>query len=478
MYRKKKQIGQLIVCFIDLAAVLLCLLAAGLLRYRTFATLFRKENIMALFGVVGILHIALYYIFNIYGTIYRRTRYQEIFLCIGYNLALTAAAILIGFAMKTEVFTSRLVFGYFFIFDSLVMCALHIVIRNRARIFHLNNSKFLVNLMIFADGQDIPEIVHRFRFTKETHWNIVGIVPLNHRELIKESDYPDIPILSVRGKDDYLDFATRHVVDEVFVQVQDNRSSSRFLKRLILEFEQMGVVVNLSLNVFNLNMNGSKQINTVEEYPVMTFTSQLFDYRMIVLKRIMDILGSVVGLILAFVIGILIAPALLIESPGPLIFRQKRVGVNGRIFNFYKFRSMYKDAEERKEELMSENEMNGPMFKIENDPRITKVGAFIRRTSIDELPQFFNVLKGDMSLVGTRPPTVDEYMQYTAEQKRRISFKPGITGLWQVSGRSNIRDFEEVVKLDLEYIDNWSIGLDVRIILKTIGIVIKRAGAK
>lgn len=192
----------------------------------------------------------------------------------------------------------------------------------------------------------------------------------------------------------------------------------------------------------------------------------------------MDIAGALVGLLITGVVGIFLAPVLLLESPGSLIFCQNRVGVNGRIFKFYKFRSMYVDAEERKKELMAQNEVQGLMFKMEHDPRITKVGAFIRKTSIDELPQFWNVLKGDMSLVGTRPPTVDEYEQYTGYQKRRISFRPGITGLWQISGRSDIKDFDEVVKLDLEYIDNWSLLLDLKIICKTILVVFKGSGAK
>ena len=152
--------------------------------------------------------------------------------------------------------------------------------------------------------------------------------------------------------------------------------------------------------------------------------------------------------------------------------------MNGRYFYIYKFRSMYKDAEERKKALMEKNEMKGLMFKMTDDPRITKVGKFIRKTSIDELPQFFNVLIGDMSLVGTRPPTVDEFKQYESYHKRRLSMKPGITGMWQVSGRSDIEDFEEVVKLDLQYIDNWSIGLDIKILFKTVGAVFKRGGAR
>ncbi|SEW42115.1 Sugar transferase involved in LPS biosynthesis (colanic, teichoic acid) [[Clostridium] fimetarium] len=154
----------------------------------------------------------------------------------------------------------------------------------------------------------------------------------------------------------------------------------------------------------------------------------------------------------------------------------KRVGKNGGIFNIYKFRSMYIDAEERKKELMVQNEMHGLMFKMKDDPRITKIGKFIRRTSIDELPQFLNILNGDMSLVGTRPPTVDEFNQYEVKHRRRMSIKPRLTGLWQVSGRNEIDDFDDVVKYNLEYIDNWSVGLDIKLMLKTLAVIVGRTG--
>ena len=144
----------------------------------------------------------------------------------------------------------------------------------------------------------------------------------------------------------------------------------------------------------------------------------------------------------------------------------------------YKFRTMCPDAEQKLKDLMEHNEKDGPVFKMKNDPRITRVGKFLRKTSIDELPQFFDVLRGDMSLVGTRPPTVDEYKQYESHHKRRLSMKPGITGLWQVSGRSNIEDFEEVVKLDVTYIDNWSLWNDVKILFKTVYVVFAGRGAK
>ena len=189
-----------------------------------------------------------------------------------------------------------------------------------------------------------------------------------------------------------------------------------------------------------------------------------------------DTVLSLIAFIILSPLLLITALAVKISSPGPVLFKQQRLGLHGKVFTIYKFRSMYKDAEERKKELESQNEMNGFMFKMKEDPRITKVGKFIRKTSIDELPQFYNVLKGDMSLVGTRPPTVDEFRQYESHQKRRLSAKPGITGLWQVSGRNEIKDFEDVVKLDVQYIDNWSIGLDIKIILKTIKVVFEKGG--
>ncbi|MCR5598676.1 MAG: sugar transferase [Lachnospiraceae bacterium] len=184
------------------------------------------------------------------------------------------------------------------------------------------------------------------------------------------------------------------------------------------------------------------------------------------------------GIIILLIFYPFVAIAIKLESKGPVIFKQERVGRSGRKFMMYKFRSMYVDAEERKKELYDKNEMEGLMFKMKDDPRITKVGRFLRKTSIDELPQFFNILKGDMSMVGTRPPTVDEYEKYNAHYRRRLSITPGLTGMWQVSGRSDITDFDEVVRLDLEYIDQWSLLLDCKILLQTVGVVLFGKGSK
>lgn len=198
-----------------------------------------------------------------------------------------------------------------------------------------------------------------------------------------------------------------------------------------------------------------------------------------IMKRALDIVGSIVGLAFCGILFLILGPMIKLDSPGPVIFAQTRIGKNGRKFRMYKFRSMYQDAEQRKQELLAKNEMNGLMFKMENDPRVTKVGRFIRKTSLDEFPQFWNVFKGDMSLVGTRPPTVGEFNQYNSYHKRRLSMKPGMTGLWQVSGRSDIKDFDEVVRLDCQYIDNWTVWGDIKIIVKTVMLAFKKDnGAK
>ena len=200
--------------------------------------------------------------------------------------------------------------------------------------------------------------------------------------------------------------------------------------------------------------------------------------RQLFIKRLMDIAGALVGLVFTLIAFIIFAPIIKLQSPGPVFFTQTRVGRNGRRFKLYKFRSMYADAEARKAELMKDNKMQGNMFKVENDPRIIPIGRFMRKYSIDELPQFFNVLKGDMSLVGTRPPTVDEFVLYEAHHRARLGIKPGITGLWQVSGRSDITDFEEIVSLDTAYISNWNLGMDIRILFKTVLVVLKGSGAE
>jgi lipopolysaccharide/colanic/teichoic acid biosynthesis glycosyltransferase len=193
------------------------------------------------------------------------------------------------------------------------------------------------------------------------------------------------------------------------------------------------------------------------------------------LKRLIDIVGALVGLSVTALVAIPVAIAIQRDDPGPIFYSQTRCGVKGQPFRIWKFRSMVIDADQRKH--LVENQAKGNIFKSKNDPRITRIGAFLRRTSLDELPQFWNVLKGDMSMVGTRPPTLDEVSKYKPHHWQRLSVKPGITGEWQANGRSNVVDFEDVVNLDLEYQKKWSIGYDLQLIFKTIWVVLNKHGA-
>jgi len=263
--------------------------------------------------------------------------------------------------------------------------------------------------------------------------------------------------------------------DEVFINTPN--IPQKEMRDIILGFEEMGITTHYNLELPSYG-KANTQFDDFLDYSVLTYSMNRTSYKRLLIKRGLDILGGIVGLILTGIITLFLAPAIKLDSKGPVFFSQTRIGKNGRRFKIYKFRSMYTDAEERKKELADKNEMNGLMFKMKDDPRITRVGAFIRKTSLDEFPQFLNVLKGEMSLVGTRPPTEEEFSKYNEHYRRRLSMTPGLTGLWQISGRSDITDFDEVVKLDLEYIDNWSLTEDFRIILKTVQVVLFGKGAK
>ena len=307
-------------------------------------------NIRTLCSIILVTHVAAFYFMKVYEGFFKRGRYRELLLSLKYNFILTAGATLLGFGLKSEVFVSRLVMGYFFVLNVLLVWLVHLFIRNWEKVFRWSHKKE-VNILIVTSGERLDEILDRFGRSKETLWNVAGIVLLG-KEKVPET-VQGIPVVSEK-EDAYLEYAVQHVVDEVFIQVNEMHEKENFLKNMILEFENMGVVVNLNLDLFDLGQIGEKRIYNLEQYHVIAFSSRLFDYRMVLAKRLIDIIGACVGLVITLVVGVILAPFLLLESPGPLIFKQKRVGVNGRVFEFYKFRSMYADAEERKKELMKQ----------------------------------------------------------------------------------------------------------------------------
>lgn len=331
------------------------------------------------------------------------------------------------------------------------------------------------SLLILTSMDMVEEVVENIRCNNYECFRIVGVTLL-------DADWTGKIIHGVKivaNKDTVAEYVCREWVDEVFV----NLPKSMPLPQALIDcFIDMGVTIHLKLIQMG-QLNGQIQhVERLGTYTVLTSSMNMASWRQLFFKRTMDIAGGIVGCILTSILFLFVAPWVFIQSPGPIFFSQIRIGRNGKKFKLYKFRSMYMDAEERKKELLSHNRVqNGMMFKIENDPRIiggvNGIGNFIRKYSIDEFPQFWNVLKGDMSLVGTRPPTLDEWEKYDLHHRARLSIKPGITGMWQVSGRSEITDFEEVVRLDREYIMKWSIGLDIKTLLKTVRIVLMKQGA-
>lgn len=294
-----------------------------------------------------------------------------------------------------------------------------------------------------------------------------------------------IPV--VADKKNVIEFTCGEWVDEVFIPPC---GESEYPDNLVEAFMEMGITVHTGITRAGSLPASRQQVEKIGAYTVITTSMNYADSSKLLVKRLMDIAGGLAGCLITLVITIIFGPLIYISSPGPIFFAQERIGRNGRKFKMYKFRSMYMDAEERKKELMAQNKISdGLMFKMDFDPRIignkilpdgrkkTGIGQFIRKTSLDEFPQFFNIFKGDMSLVGTRPPTLDEWEQYEPHHRARMAFRPGLTGMWQVSGRSNITDFEEVVKLDTKYINEWSLRLDVKILFQTVLSVFKSDGA-
>jgi len=264
-----------------------------------------------------------------------------------------------------------------------------------------------------------------------------------------------------------------HVIDEVVFAVTRERIDD--IEHAVQICEELGVDYRISLDILRFGQ-ASLRLGELDGIPTLAYARTPSDNLALGMKRAFDIVVS--GTVLALLSPVLlaVAAAIKLDSPGPVFFRQRRVGLNGRAFTMYKFRSMYVDAEARLEALRAHNEMDGPVFKMKNDPRITRLGRFVRRTSLDEFPQFINVLGGEMSVVGPRPPLPAEVRQYKPWQRRRLSMKPGITCIWQVSGRNDI-DFDHWMELDLEYIDHWSLKRDFEICLKTIPAVLSAKGA-
>ncbi len=419
-----------------------------------------------------------------YKNILKRSRYRELLSTFRYVAYVLFVDLGYLFAVHQIMLISRLHTGATIVMFFLMSFCVRELHKIRLLRMRANGHIGKRSILIITSSQLAAEVVESFKQNAGADLRLTGVVLMD----MASPDQRRIAGVPTLGRgDNILHQIGKMWVDEVFLYQPENMP---YPDELVESLLLMGITVHYCLSALNRNKYSMQEVEKIGGYKVLTNSLRIVSVRQMALKRAMDILGGIVGCILTGIFCIIIGPIIYIQSPGPIFFKQERVGQNGKTFQMYKFRSMYMDAEKRKKDLQEQNKVaDGMMFKVDDDPRIIGsekkdkngrprgIGNFIRNTSIDEFPQFWNVLKGEMSLVGTRPPTLDEWNKYDLHHRVRMSIKPGITGLWQISGRSNIVDFEEVVRLDREYIQNWSLELDIQILMKTISVVLRHEGA-
>lgn len=460
MLQNKQRIQNIILFITDFAGLLLSYYMSGfiwLYYYKGFGLGFSVGQVDSKLTVVIATFLIAYLIHTENEDYTKRTLMQETVSVFKTNIILAAIIAIYQLLDKSSVDFPRGLYVLTIIINVILM----LIVREVIKLYLTKKYRNKKRLLVITTSDRADRIVDKYSSVDNWANRLYGIAVIDKD--MKCDNINGVPV--VANVHDMMTYMKNEIVDEVYISIRQDKAEE--LSAVVMQLEDMGIIVHIKLETLDAYKDYDMKLEKMGKTPVVTFANRFYDYRKLAIKRIIDIIGSIVGLVIMFIAMIFVAPAIKIESPGPVFFKQKRVGRNGRYFYIYKFRSMYMDAEERKKELMAKNEMSGLMFKMKDDPRITKVGKFIRKTSIDELPQFINVFKGDMSIVGTRPPTVNEFKQYEGHHKRRLSMKPGITGMWQAYGRKTITDFEDIVSMDLDYIDNWSIMLDVKIILRT-----------
>ena len=420
-----------------------------------------------------LIHLCIVIFAEPYSGILRRGFLLELRTVFIYNLFVLAGLVMVFFMTHSSGQYSRIVIFSLPAFDFVLMLFYHELYKMILR-YQINHGAKQDCILIVAPLDQVQRFVEAFTDNKLNIVKPVGIVLVDGKT--EEKVLYGIPV--VGSRDSIYEYARTNVVDEVLLYAGMSDTSE-----IAKTYNSMGITVHIVLD--SLIQMDQFMLNEINGIPVMTSYRNKITPGQMFIKRMIDILAGLVGSVIAIVLTILIAPMIWIQDPGPVFFRQERVGRNGRTFKMWKFRTMVVNAEALKKNLMDQNEVtSGNMFKLEKDPRIIginkkfSVGQFLRSTSLDEFPQFFNILAGSMSLIGTRPPTKDEVEKYELHHKGRLALRPGLTGMWQVYGRSNITDFEQVVELDKYYIEHCSLALDMKLLFKTVGVVLKREGAK
>ncbi|MDP8265849.1 MAG: sugar transferase [Candidatus Aceula meridiana] len=373
----------------------------------------------------------------------------------------------LAFIFKVE-FVSRMFLGIFIATSSLFLLITRLVVVKITRSLRRRGRNYR-QILLVGTGPRAKKFIGLLYKHAEWGLKIKGLLDIDPEKVGKNF----FGIKCIGTIDDISKILDRCVIDEVVVVVP--RSWLTSIQNLVSICELRGIQVNVASDLFDLNIARATQ-RDLDGFPLMTFETTFVHEWDLIIKRMFDILFSLSGIFFFFPLFLLVAIIIKITSPGPVFFQQKRVGLNGRPFYLHKFRSMNKNASAQLEKVQHLNEMDGPVFKIKNDPRVFPFGKILRKTSIDELPQLLDVLVGNISIVGPRPPLPKEVEQYEPWQKRRLSMRPGITCLWQIMGRNKL-SFKQWMELDLQYIDNWSLWLDFKILMRTIPTVIFGDGA-
>ncbi len=436
--------------------------------YETGVFFFMKRRMLMLF--LGVLPFWLITLYLIQVTEIPRTKRNRVLFFEYFQSALVIAAILLivyfifKMAWISRLFLIELVFlGFIFLF--IVRFVEYKVLKSyRAKGYNY------VNVVLIADDLSLP-FINTLLTNKEWGYRIIAI--FTESDLIKSKYEKTIIILPEEYLEVMNDLMEVDIIDEVlYVKKKIN---PREIREVISSCEELGVIFRLMHDEKKVNLTNATKTK-IGDNKFLNFINIPYNSYALAIKKIMDLNISLLMIILLSPVLLTVAVWIKISSPGPIIFKQKRVGLRGRLFNLYKFRTMVPDAELLKRHLKKENEMDGPVFKIKDDPRVTRIGKFLRKSGLDELPQLFNILKGEMSLIGPRPPIPSETQQYERWQLRRLSVKPGLSCFWQIKPDRNNIKFEKWMEMDLAYIDNWSLRLDFLILLKTIKTVFQRTG--
>lgn len=456
---------------LDIICLMISFVLSAYIRHKNLIYL-KDPNIFLYRGTLLFLVIVsfiLYVFQDTFKNVLKRGPYSEFIYSFRHAFEVVIAGVVYLFASKGAEEFSRVVLflmGVIYLVITLIVRQLWklVVKRNRAS----DGSR---KLLLITKSEIAEDSIKILRENNYQSFKLVGTAIVD--KVLTGDTIDDVPV--VAELDDLVEYVCKEWIDELFIIMPEGEHLD---SDVMEELNQIGVVIHIKI-ANESDLIGRKQtVEKLANFTVLTTSMNFATPGQLLIKRLMDIVGGAIGCVLCGIAILIVGPIIKIQSPGPIFFSQTRVGQNGKLFKVHKLRSMYMDAEERKKELMAQNKLqDAKMFKMDNDPRITPIGRFIRKTSIDELPQFFDVLVGNMSLVGTRPPLPDEVKEYEPHHHARLAIRPGITGMWQVSGRSDITDFEEVVKLDTEYINNWDLGLDIKILFKTVLVVLLGRGS-